>query len=211
MIKIFQNLLVGFAISFIGSIPLGYLNVVGYQIYQKSNLENLIFYLLGVLIIEGFVIYGTMLFAKKLSENDRLLKTISLFSIFFMMVLAVVFYFQLNDGNPNSSQNIVLKYLPFLTGVILSSLNFVQIPFWIGWNLYLLNNKYITVDNYQKVFYVLGTLVGTFLGMLLFALALDYFGQQKKNVSNQFLNIGVPLFFAVMAVAQIFKYRKKYC
>ena len=208
--KIIQNLVVGFVVSFVGSIPLGYLNVVGYQIYRKSNLESLIFYLFGVLLIEGFVIYGTLIFAKKLSENRKLLKLISLFSIFFMLILATIFYFQLNDTAQNSSQNSVLNHLPFITGIVVSSLNFIQIPFWIGWNLYLLDNNYIATGKILNVLYLIGTVVGTFCGMLTFVIALNLVGQQDNWIMSKILSFGIPSFFLVMAVIQTFKFYKKY-
>ena len=57
-----KNILVGFLVSFIGSIPLGYLNVIGFEIYKYQGLTTTIFYLLGVICIEFFVIYCTLIF-----------------------------------------------------------------------------------------------------------------------------------------------------
>lgn len=208
--KALQNIAVGFLVSFIGSIPLGYLNVVGFQIYKKSNINQLVFYLLGVVIIEGFVIYATLLFAKKLSENEKLLKTISFLSIVFMLVLAIVFYVQLGNHDSSNQKNTPLQYAPFVMGLVLSALNFVQIPFWIGWNLYLVNNKYIFVEKNLKFVYVLGTLIGTFCGMLGFVLLLQYFTNDNKNISTKIVSTGIPLFFLIMTVVQAIKFWRKY-
>ena len=71
MVKI-KNIFVGFLISFIGSIPLGYLNVVGYEVYKNFGLNQTIFYLLGVISIEFIVIYFALLFANQLIENKKL-------------------------------------------------------------------------------------------------------------------------------------------
>ena len=72
MVKL-KNIFVGFLISFIGSIPLGYLNVVGYEVFTKFGLNETIFYLLGIISIEFFVIYFTLLFAKQLMNNQKLI------------------------------------------------------------------------------------------------------------------------------------------
>ena len=77
----FKNILVGFLVSFIGSIPLGYLNLAGLEIYSKSGLHNLILFLFGVVFIETFVIYFTLLFAKQLVNNKNLMKFIDFFSV----------------------------------------------------------------------------------------------------------------------------------
>lgn len=208
--KALQNIVVGFLVSFVGSIPLGYLNVVGFQIYKKSNINQLVLYLLGVVIIEGFVIYGTLLFAKKLSENEKLLKIISFTSIVFMFVLAIVFYVQMGDHDSSIQKNTQLQYAPFVMGLVLSALNFVQIPFWIGWNLYLVNNKYIFTEKQLKAFYTFGTLVGTFCGMLGFVLLLQFLTNDNKNISANIISMGIPLFFLIMTVVQAVKFWKKY-
>ena len=49
-----KNISVGFLVSFIGSIPLGYLNVVGYNIFNSSGLSATVNYLLGVVFIARF-------------------------------------------------------------------------------------------------------------------------------------------------------------
>jgi hypothetical protein len=67
-----KNIFVGFLVSFIGSIPLGYLNVVGFDIYAQKGMQSTIWYLLGVICIEFIVIFFTLIFAKKLAENIQL-------------------------------------------------------------------------------------------------------------------------------------------
>lgn len=86
-----KNISVGFLVSFLGSVPLGYLNLVGLEIYAKSGLHNLVFFLFGVIFIETFVIYFTLLFARELIKNRKLMKVIDLFSVGFMLTLAFVF------------------------------------------------------------------------------------------------------------------------
>ena len=80
--KYLKNFIVGFLVSFVGSIPLGYLNFIGFEIYNKSDFTQLIHYLFGVVIIEGIVIYLTLYFANKLNLNPKIKKFIAIFSIF---------------------------------------------------------------------------------------------------------------------------------
>lgn len=206
--KALKNIIVGFLVSFVGSIPLGYLNIIGFEIYSKSGIYSLIPYLAGVVCVEVLVIYFTLIFAKKILENKKILKWIEIFSIVFLLVLACTFFFR----NENNNGNLLLKYIaysPFFIGIILSSLNFIQIPFWIGWNLYLVNEKYIDLDNNLKYIYITGTLFGTFFGMLTFVLFLNYV---NANIDNNKFSISdfIPLLFLGMALFQMFKFWKKY-
>ena len=197
--------------SFIGSIPLGYLNVIGFQIYEKSDVRSLIYYLLGVICIEAVVIYGTLVFASKLAANKKLLKYIEMFSIVFMLLLAYIFWSQSNgDAQGQNYLDDYLKYSPFVIGIVCSSLNFVQLPFWVGWNLYLINNKYLSEKRNLQWIYLLGTLIGTFAGMFAFATFLSAIADRSENFTTIVLTYIIPLFFIAMAVFQLFKFYRKY-
>jgi hypothetical protein len=202
-----KNIFVGFLVSFIGSIPLGYLNVVGFQVYEKLGLTPTMLYLSGVIIIEFFVIYFTLIFAKRLAENKRLTKYIEGFSILFMFLLAYVFY---SSANAKSEFSTTFNYTPFLLGIVLSCLNFIQIPFWTGWNLWLLNGNYIEISGVRKYGYLLGTIVGTFCGMLSLIVSLDYFSTNIDFLSKYLMKIIIPTVFLGLGIFQLFKFFRKY-
>jgi hypothetical protein len=193
----------------VGSIPLGYLNFIGFEIYNKSNLTELLYYLFGVVFIEGIVISSTFYFANKLILNPKLKRWISIFSIIFLMVIAIYFY-------PSESQNIerhnnsttFLLYPSFIIGLILSSLNFAQIPFWFSWNIFLVNENYISTHENLKYIYVLGTLMGTFSGMLLLVLALKKITNQGI-ISDNFILNNIWIIFFGLAIFQLFQLLKK--
>jgi threonine/homoserine/homoserine lactone efflux protein len=206
-----KNIFVGFLISFIGSIPLGYLNVVGYEVYKKFGIEETVFYLFGVISIEFLVIYFTLLFANQLIANKKLIKFIEAFSIIFMFLLAYIFYSSASKEAEN--QSVLEKYVdysPFVVGLILSCLNFIQIPFWTSWNLYLLNGNYIEISKSRKYFYVLGTVLGTFCGMLVLILSLDYVTNQTDFLAKYLMKIIIPMVFAGLGIFQAYKFYKKY-
>lgn len=207
----FKNILVGFLVSFIGSIPLGYLNIVGFEIYSKFGMNNLVFFLFGVISVEVFVIYFTLIFANSLVNNKKLMKTIEIFAIFFLLILA--YSFHAHSNLTTNDQNYLEKYViysPFLIGVILNCLNFLQFPFWTGWNLYLINSKYIFIEKNLKYFYILGTIIGTFLGMLVLILALNSITKNSGILSDYLMPVIIPIVFVVLAFFQVFKVYRKY-
>jgi hypothetical protein len=209
--KKLKNISVGFLVSFLGSIPLGYLNLAGLEIYSKSGLHNLVLFLFGVIFVETFVIYFTLLFAKQLVSNKKLMKFIDLFSVLFLFVLAFVFYLNLNQpAKPDNQLRQYMMYSPFVIGVVLNCLNFFQLPFWTSWNLYLLNQNYIAPDGNLKYYYIAGTVIGIFLGMFCLILVLQTVFQQINQFSKYLLPVLIPLFFIAMGVFQGFKVYKKY-
>jgi hypothetical protein len=198
-------------VSYIGSIPLGYLNIIGFNIYTKSGMAGLAAFLSGVVIIEAVVIFGTLIFADKLAHNKKLIKYIELFSIVFMLLLAWSFHAGSRPGAEERNLfNKYTGYLPFWIGIITSCLNFIQVPFWTGWNLYLINARYISVEKNGKFTYLAGTLAGTFLGMLSLVLFLNAVTSNTDFLSKYLMPVIIPLFFAGMAVYQAYKFWKKY-
>ncbi|MFV8270628.1 hypothetical protein ACNQGP_11935 [Flavobacterium sp. GT2N3] len=209
--KALKNIFIGFLVSFIGSIPLGYLNVIGFEIYSKQGMNSLVFFLLGVIFVEMFVIYFTLIFAKQLVKNKKLIKIIDFFAIFFLLILGYSFY---SNSSQTIGQHGILEkyamYSPFFIGIFLNCINFLQVPFWTGWNLYLMNGNYILTVKKLKLFYVSGTLIGTFFGMLTLILILNSLSQNTTSFSKYVMPIIIPSFFVVLAFVQMIKVYKKY-
>ena len=205
-----KNIGVGFLISFIGSIPLGYLNVVGFDIYSQKGIWPAVYYLLGVILVEAIVIYFTLIFAHKLAANKKLTQYIEGFSVLFLFILAYVFYASADAESSNKAvfANIGTNY--FFAGLFLSAVNFIQLPFWTGWNLYLLNGNYIDIAKSRKYFYVFGTVLGTFCGMLALILSLHFISLEIEFFKIFLFQSIIPLVFIVFGVLQAVKFYRKY-
>ncbi|MEZ0130393.1 hypothetical protein AB9T88_11780, partial [Flavobacterium sp. LBUM151] len=144
-------------------------------------------------------------------NNKKLMKIIDFFAVGFMFVLAYLFYSNSNQSaTSNSHINEFLMYSPFVIGVILNCFNFLQLPFWTSWNLYLVNGKYITTEKQLKYYYIAGTLIGIFLGMLTLIVTLQSIFQETNQFSKYIMPVFIPLFFIVLGSIQVFKVYKKY-
>ncbi len=208
--KTVKNILVGFVVSFLGSIPLGYLNIIGFEIYYKLNQSSFVFYLLGVVFVEIFIVFFTLKFVNQLVRNDKLMRVIEIFTIAFLLFLAYFFhsYSTPKAGDTNYLERYSM-YSPFLIGVFLNGINFMQLPFWSGWNLYLINGNYISVENKYKYFFIIGTSIGTFFGMFLFVLFLGSLSQSGMYFSSYIIPVIVPLIFVALTCIQVYKVFKK--
>jgi hypothetical protein len=209
--KILKNIFFGFSVGFLGSIPVGYLNIIGIQIYKNKGILELIFYLFGVISIEVLVIYFTLIFAKKLSENIKLKKQIALFELCFYIVLAFLFYncFDFSITSNHKTLNFA-GYSTFFIGLILNSFNFMQIPFWTTWNLYLLSKNLIIIEKKLKYYYLIGTFFGVFFGMLFLVLILSNIILNFNTEATIIFKKILPLFLILISIVKGFKFQKKY-
>lgn len=208
--QIIKNIIVGFLISFIGSIPLGYLNLIGYQIYITSSFNQLNLFLFGVLSIEAIVIYSTLKLSSKVAINPKWKNYISIFSFLFLLGIAFLTYKSaVNETDILNKYSSYLSYSAIISGIILSSLNFAQIPFWMSWNLYLTNENYIVTKDKKELFYVLGTIIGTYFGMLAIILSIEA-AKKKDYISPNFFSKYIWVIFLVLAIFQLFQVIRNY-
>lgn len=206
-----KNIAFGFVVSFVGSLPLSYLNIVGVEIVSKLGIPALVSYLIGVVIAQTVVVYFTIVFANQLTKNKKLMKGFDFFAVFFLLLLAYLFYahsHQTIDNNYSIEQ--FLQFSPFLIGLVLCMLNVLQIPFWVVWNLYLMNANYISLHRNLKHFYILGTIFGTFWGMFTAILLLDTLAESTTSFSKYIMPVFIPLFFLGLALWQSVKVYKKH-
>ncbi|MBL0339906.1 MAG: hypothetical protein IPP71_02720 [Bacteroidetes bacterium] len=199
-------------VSFIGSVPLGYLNIIGSNIYLKDGAYHLLYFLLGIITLEAIVIILTLSLANWLIQQKKLIFWLEMVTVVFLVFLAGNFYFasaSTENVNLVSPEGKTFSGM-FLFGLILSVLNVVQWPFWAGWNIYLVDNGYIQKGKLPATLYLIGALAGTVTGMFVFALVVS----QASNISVPFLNTKVqlliPILFLLLAGLQIFKMVKKY-
>lgn len=166
---------IGFLISFIGSIPLGFLNLIGTEIYQKNSILVLFQYLFGVVLVESILVYGTYVFVSSFTLSPKWKRRITLYSAIFFLFLAY-YYFAKDSNYSSSADNKWTNWYnsPFILGLLLSAINVAQIPFWFSWNLVVHQEDFIQASNKNSYIYIVGTAMGTFLGMLTFIVFLKY-------------------------------------
>ncbi len=208
--KIGLNVASGFIVSLIGTLPLGYLNLLALQFYITQNLLSAVFFALGVITIEVIAVRLTLLGALWLLSHKKLMFYLELFSIAFMLAFAVYFFAAKPgalDVNSIKANNAIH---PFLIGLIANALNFMQYPFWAGWNLYLVNNTKLTPQKPYYYWYLLSTMVGTFIGMMVFILVANYLFTRSGNTIWASLNIIFASLFLALALFQSYKLYKKH-
>lgn len=198
-----KPLLLGFLISVLGTLPLGYLNVISLQIRLEEGSWSMTLFILGIVFVEFFVLKAVGFGAKWLVAQKKLLLFIDIFTIVFFS--SITFYFYTNIGNEKnfSLSELQLTQFPFVLGMFLNALNFMQWPYWSGIYLYLFSTEKINPKTNQNSIFILGALLGTFAGMVLFAQTGNYFLIDKKAAIGKYLNIIFAILFLVLAMLQV--------
>lgn len=197
--------LLGFAISLMGALPLGYINVISLQILLEQGSLATLSFISGIVFIEFFVLKAVSFGAKWLVEQKKLVLFIDVFTIVFFIGIAT--YFVTNIGNKQnfSLSQLQLAQFPFILGLLLNSLNFIQWPYWSGIYIYLFRTEKLDPRCNDNSLFIMGAMIGTLTGMLIFAHSFNYFLAVNKIEMSAYLNPIFATLFLVLAIGQIGK------
>jgi threonine/homoserine/homoserine lactone efflux protein len=198
----------GMFISFLGSLPLGTLNVAAMQISISDGYTQAILFSLGSLFVEMIYVRVSLVGMDWIRKQKNIFRILEWVTLLIVVALAVSsFYAALH---PKTEKNIILSStLPkFVLGATMCAVNPVQIPFWFGWSTVLFTKKMLLpkASNYNS--YILGIGIGTLLGNCVFI-----FGGQliveKLNAKQNILSWVIGGIFALTALIQMWRMFKK--
>lgn len=160
---------IGFLASFLGTLPLGILNVMTFNIAYHDGWLNSLLFGTGVTLVEtiyAFVLLQIVPLEKLSIRSKQLLNVIMLVFLSFLTYQSFQGYLQ-PDTNRFSS---LLLHGNFITGITYSALNLLQIPFWLGLNAVVIHKGIVHRGHISCYPYLTGIASGTLGGLLLFLL-----------------------------------------
>jgi threonine/homoserine/homoserine lactone efflux protein len=195
-------------VSFLGSLPLGTLNVAAMQISISDGISEAMLFSVGSLLVEIVYVRVSLVAIDWIRKQEKILRILEWVTLFIVLALAISsFYAALH---PKTGKNIVLSStLPkFVLGALMCAVNPVQIPFWFGWSTVLFTKKILLPKQSHYNSYILGIGLGTFAGNCVFI-----FGGQlmvdKLNANQNILSWVIGGIFAVTAIIQLLRILRK--
>jgi threonine/homoserine/homoserine lactone efflux protein len=195
-------------VSFLGSLPLGTLNVAAMQISVTDGIISAILFSLGSLLVEIIYVRISLVGMDWIRKQEKLFKILEWVTLLIVITLAVFsFYAALHPGE---KKNIVLSStLPkFVLGAMMCAVNPVQIPFWFGWSTVLFTKKILLPRHDHYNTYIIGIGIGTFIGNCVFIFG-GRLMVEKLNSNQDVLNWVIGGIFAITAIIQLWKIIQK--
>jgi len=201
-----KPLLLGFSISLLGALPLGYTKVISLQILlEQGNWASLSF-ILGIIFVQYFVLKMVYKIARWLVKQKKLLLFIELFTILFLLVIGVYFMYRNTKHQNISLSNLILIQYPFLLAAFLNILNFIQWPYWSGIYIYLFRTDKLDNQIKARNKFIVGALLGTSLGMFLFAHVGQFLIEANQIKISSYINTIFMILFLFLAFVQTIKF-----
>lgn len=196
----------GMMVSFLGSLPLGTLNVLAMKISVEEGIKDAIYFSCGSLLTEMIYVRISLVGINWIRKQKKLFQWLEWITFFIVVALAVGSF--MTAIKHNHSGNPVENNLPdmnrFLLGIFLSAISPMQIPFWFGWSTVLFTKKILQPNNANYNFYIIGIGLGTLLGNSVFIFGGKWM-VAKLNANQNILNYVIGGIFAVTAIIQLIK------
>ena len=191
-------------ISFLGSLPLGTLNVAAMQIGITDGYIAAILFSLGSLLVEMIYVRLSLVGMDWIRKQEKIFKVLEWVTLAIVIALAISsFHAALH---PKTGKNIILSStLPrFVLGATMCAVNPVQIPFWFGWSTVLFAKKVLLPKSSHYNLYIIGIGIGTFIGNCVFIFGGQLIAQKLSSNQN-ILNWVIGGIFAITALIQVWR------
>jgi len=161
-----QVFLIGLVFSFIGSIPPGTLNLAVLQLGMEYKIKTALRFSLAVAIIEYPYAWIAVVFEDWVTSSPLIIEN---FQLITAVVMTVLGGFTLWSARKPSEFSVRFNESGFRRGIVLSILNPMAIPFWIGITAFLKAQNWIDLSSQILIHsYVFGTSVGVMILLILF-------------------------------------------
>jgi threonine/homoserine/homoserine lactone efflux protein len=203
----------GLLISFLGSLPLGTLNVAAMQLGIYEGIKQALLFSFGSLLVEMVYVRISLVGINWIQKQQKLMRIMQWITFGIIVALACFSFYAamqspVGAGNVgvNPYKDIALNR--FLLGMGLCAINPVQIPFWFGWSTVLFSKKILEPIPAHYNVYIIGIGLGTLAGNAVFIFGGKYLVERIAN-SQQYLNWVIGSIFAVTAIITLIKILRK--
>lgn len=192
-------------ISFLGSLPLGTLNVAAMQIGIQETIREAIYFSLGSLLVEMLYVRISLIGVDWIRKQEKVMKAMEWLTLLIILALAAGSFWAAASKGSDAKNVFLQNHMHrFLLGMFMSAVNPVQIPFWFGWSTILFNKKILEPVKAQYNIYIVGIGLGTLAGNCLFIFGGKWLVQKISN-SQQYINWIIGSIFALTALIQAIK------
>lgn len=194
----------GLVVSFLGTLPLGTLNVAAMQISVQENIRNAIYFALGCLVVEMIYVRISLVGINWVRRQKKLFRWMEWITLGIVVALAIGSFAA--AMGPHHAKNVILhnNINRFLLGIMLSAISPMQIPFWFGWSTILFTKNILKPENSYYNIYIIGIGLGTLLGNFVFIFGGKWI-MQKMNGNQTLMNWIIGGIFAATAIIFLIK------
>lgn len=204
------SVFMGLCASIVGIMPPGLLNMTAVKINRNEGNSRALAFACGASVVLAAQSYLAVVFAKFLDKHPEIILMLREAGIVIFSGLTVYFLFIAKSSRPKKS---VVKFKSkksrFFWGMLLSSLNFLTIPFYVFLSLTLASYKVFNFATPNVFAFVAGILVGTLTGFYFFVTFFEKMEHRTTYIVRN-MNYIIGTVTGIIALVTLFNVVKFY-
>ncbi len=196
-------------ISFLGSLPLGTLNVAAMQIGIQESVHAALLFSFGSMLVEMIYVRISLIGIDWIRKQEKLMKAMEWITFGIVVALAIGSFLAAAKGGTNAKNPMLDNGMNrFLLGAVGCAINPIVVVFWFGWSTVLFTKKVLEPDNAQYNSYIVGIGLGALAGNCVFIFGGKFLYDKIQN-AQAYMNWFIGGIFALTALIQLYKILSK--
>jgi threonine/homoserine/homoserine lactone efflux protein len=192
----------GVLMAYFGLISPGMLNMTALKISMNTGKIEGLKFSIGASLVVFFQAGIALYFADYFTNNPKVIAILKIAAVFIFFALAV-FFFMLSkkDLNPKATNE---KNNFFVKGILMSSINMLAIPFYLGISIYLSSKDKIIMEQPYILLFVFGASLGSFLIFYTYMVFAKIINDKVSFIAKN-INLILSLLFFGLAIFTLIK------
>ncbi|HSZ72149.1 MAG TPA: LysE family transporter [Cytophagaceae bacterium] len=162
----------GFFVSFVGSIPPAGVNLTAIRISMEQGKMQALWFSLGAILIEGVLCFIALRFASFIASHQEIDFWIKWIAVPVFLIMGAATLWHATDKPSDVHVKEIRKNhwwkTNFTYGMFVCGINPMQIPFWLAYGTYFYTNGWLAPDLLSTLVFMIGAISGTYLLLYLF-------------------------------------------
>jgi threonine/homoserine/homoserine lactone efflux protein len=178
--EIFNQFWLGITSSFVGTLPLGMLNLTVLQLALNNKQPQAVMFSIGASVVECVQIFVTLI------SMDILLNLPYVNTFFSIISIPILIYLGLKNmkKSANTEGGNLTEKNTFHQGIVLGFANVVVYPFWLLWGNVFVKNGWLMPSSSAYFYFSVGAGIGTFIGFFTFILLGKILWKRLRKLQN---------------------------
>lgn len=194
-----MQFLVALGISFVGSLPLGVLNLTAVAIRIRQSVRALIAFSVAAALIEWLQVWVSLYLVNHLREQTGSWAWAEYGAVLLFWGIGIYYL-----RSPQKTKKAHQLPSGFSQGVFLSLLNPLAIPFWIFWGFSVVQWGHSLTHYTEQLLFTIGVALGTLLALLGFGL-LGHVLKDRLPAFERYLNQLIGWTLISLGTYQLFR------
>jgi threonine/homoserine/homoserine lactone efflux protein len=198
----FSHFLYGLLMGYGGLLAPGMLNMTAIRYAIDRGLKQGVIFSAGAALVVFIQAMIALFFADYLNKHPHILDNLTLAGVFVFFALAVFFFLQARKKFKGEGKR--KKGSVFFTGVFMSSINMLAIPFYLAISAYLSSKNKLILEQPYIVIFIIGASLGAFLLFVTYAYFASYITKKVQFIAKN-INYILSILFLVLGIVTITK------